>query len=112
MCPRTTLECALLEIRLRRPCNSSSLNYSYLLGGGASREAGRERGKVHEGGAGRGHVSFLSALKTSSFFEASLPFFRSKLPWLFLGVDVHGIWVFGGSISGGGGGVECDGGSG
>ena len=57
-------------------------------------------------------MSLLSALKTTSFFEAFLPFFRGKLPWLLLGVDVHGIGVFGGGIPGGGGGVECDGGSG
>ena len=91
---------------------SGSLDYCYFLGGGMSRRTGRERGKVCEGGTGHSHVPFLLALETTSFFEAPLPFFRSKLPWLFLGVDVHGIWVFGGSISGGGGGVECDGGSG
>ena len=87
---------------------SSSLNYGYLFGGGTSRGADRERRKVHEGGAGCSHVSFLSALKALSFFKASLSFFRSELPRLFLGIDVHGIGVFGGSVPGRGGGVECD----
>ena len=76
------------------------------------RRAGGERGKVHEGGTGCSHVPLLLALETTSFFEAPFPFFRCKLPWLLLGVDIHGIWVFGGSIPGGGGGVECNWGSG
>ena len=63
--------------------------------------ADRERGKVREGHTCRDHVPLLSASKTSSFFEASLPFFRSKLPWFLLGIDVHGIGVSGGSIPGG-----------
>ena len=71
-----------------------------------------ERRKICEGGAGRSHVPFLSALKTSSFFETPLSFFRGKLPQLFLGVDIHGIGVPRGSVPSGGGGVECDGGSG
>ena len=53
-------------------------------------------------------MSLLSALKTTSFFEASFPFFRSELPWLFLGVDIHGIGISGRSVSGRGGGVECN----
>ena len=91
---------------------SGSLDYCYFLGGGTGRGVGRERGRVHDGGTGCGHVLLLSASETMSFFEASLPFFRSKLPWLLLGVDVHGIGVSGGSIPSGGGGVECNGGSG
>ena len=57
-------------------------------------------------------MSLLSASKTMSFFEPFLPFFRGKLPWLLLGVDVHGIGVFGGGLPGGGRGEECNGGSG
>ena len=68
----------------------------------------RERGQVHVGGAGRGHVSFLSAVETSSFFEAFIPFFQGKFLWSFIDVDVHGIGVPGGSASSGGGGVESD----
>ena len=91
---------------------SGSLDYSYFLGRGLGKGVGGERGKVREGGTGHGHVPSLSASETMSFFEASLPLFRSKLPWLLLGVDVHGIGVFGGSIPSGGGGMECDRGSG
>ena len=74
----------------------------------------RKRIGVHPycNSTGRGYVSFLSALETTSFFEASFPFIRCKLLGLLLGVDVHGIGVSGGSIPGGGGGVECDRGSG
>ena len=68
----------------------------------------RKRGKVRIGGAGRGHVSFLSAAKTSSFFEAFTPFFWGKFLWSFIDVDVHGIGVPGGSASSGGGGMESD----
>ena len=57
-------------------------------------------------------MSLLSASKISSFFEASLSFFRSELPWLLLGIDIHGIGVSGGNVPGGGRGVECDQGSG
>ena len=57
-------------------------------------------------------MTLLSASETTSFFEAPFPFFRSKLPWFLLGVNIHGIGVFGGSIPSGGGGVECDRGSG
>ena len=92
--------------------SGGSLYYGYLLGWRASRGAGRERGKVHVGGAGRGHVSFLSAAETTSFFEAFVLFLRSKFLWSFIDVDVHGIGVPGGSASSGGGGMESDGGSG
>ena len=91
---------------------SSSLNYCYFLSGGTGRGAGRERGKVHESGTGCGHMPLLLASETMSFFEAPFPFLRSKLPWLLLGVDVHGVGVSGGGIPGGGGAVECDRGSG
>ena len=67
---------------------------------------------ICEGRAGGSHMALLSALETMSFFEASFPFFWSKLPWLLLGVYIHSIGVFGGGIPGGGGGVECNGGSG
>ena len=91
---------------------SSSLYYSYLLGWRASRGAGRERGKVRVGGAGHGHVSFLSATETASFFETFILFLQGKLLWFFIDVDVHGIGVPGGSVPRGGGGMESDGGSG
>ena len=57
-------------------------------------------------------MPFLSALKTLSFFETPLSLFGGKLPRLFLGVDVHGIGVPGGSVPSGGRGVECNRGSG
>ena len=91
---------------------NGSLNHCYFLGGGTGRGAGRERWKVCEGGAEHGHVSFLSASETASFFEAFFPFLWSKLPWLFFGVDVHGVGVPGGGIPGRGGGMESDWGSG
>ena len=77
-----------------------------------SRGTGWERGKVCVGGAGRGHVAFLSAVETASFFETFIPFFQGKLLWSLIGVDVHGIGVPEGSILSGGGGVESDGSSG
>ena len=73
---------------------------------------GRERGKVCVGGAGRGHVAFLCAAETASFFETFIPFLQGKLLWFFIGVDVHGIGVPGGSVSSGGGSMESDGSSG
>ena len=87
---------------------SSGFDYGYLLGRGASRGASRKRGKVHIGGAGRGHVSFLSAAETTSFFEAFVSFLRSKFLWSFIDVDVHGIGVPRGRASSGGGGMESD----
>ena len=57
-------------------------------------------------------MAFLSVAETASFFETFIPFLRGKLLWLFIGVDVHGIGVLGGSVSSGGGGVESDGSSG
>ena len=91
---------------------SSSLNDSYLLCWGTSRGAGRERGEVCVGGAGRGHVAFLPAAKATSFFETLVPFFWGKLLWFFIGVNVHGVGVPGGWVPCGGGGVEGDWGSG
>ena len=58
---------------------SCSLYYSYLFGWGASRGAGRERRKIRVGGAGRGHVAFLSAVETVPFFETSFPFLWCEL---------------------------------
>ena len=81
---------------------SSSFYYGYLSGWGVSRGAGGERGRVREGGTGRGHVPLLSASETTSLFETPFPFIRCKLLWLLLGVDIHGIGVSGGSIPGGG----------
>ena len=57
-------------------------------------------------------MAFLSAAETASFFETFIPFFWGKLLWSFIGVDVHGIGVPGGSVPSGGGGVESDGSSG
>ena len=57
-----------------------------------------ERGRVHEGRTRCSHVAFLSAAKTASFFETFLLFFWGKLSWFLLGVYVHSIWVFGGSV--------------
>ena len=91
---------------------SGSLDYCYFLSGGIGSGVGGERRKVHEGGTGCGHMPLLLASETMSFFEAPFPFLRSKLPWLFFGVDVHGVEVSGGGIPDGGGGVECDRGSG
>ena len=68
----------------------------------------RERGKVCIGGAGHGHVAFLSAAETASFFETFLPFFRGKLLRSFIGIHVHGVGIPGGSASSGGGGMESD----
>ena len=53
-------------------------------------------------------MAFLSAAETASFFETFLPFLQGKLPWSFIGVDVHGIGVPGGSVPSGGGSVESD----
>ena len=72
----------------------------------------RERGKVCIGGAGHGHVAFLSAAETLSFFETFIPFLQGKFLWLLIGVDIHGIGVPGGSVPSGGGGVESNGSSG
>ena len=69
---------------------------------------GRERGKVCVGGAGRGHVAFLPAAETASFFETLIPFLWGKFLWSFIDVDVHGIGVPSGSASSGGGGMESD----
>ena len=91
---------------------SSSLYYSYLFGWGVSRGAGGERGKVCEGGAGYGHVAFLSAVETAPFFETSFLFLQGEFAGFFLGVYIHGIGIPGGSAPSGGGGVECDGSSG
>ena len=90
---------------------SSSLYYGYLFGWGASRRVGRERGKVCEGCAGRGHVAFLSAAETAPFFETSFSFLQGKFAGFFFRVYVHGIGIPGGSTPSGGGGVECDGSS-
>ena len=73
---------------------------------------GRERWKVCVGGAERGHVALLSAAETASFFETLILFFRGKLLGSFIGVDVHGIGIPGGSVPSGGRGVESDGSSG
>ena len=91
---------------------SGSFYYGYLFGWGVSRGTGRERGKVHEGGAGRGHVAFLPAVETPSFFETSFSFLWGEFAGFFLGVYVHGIGIPGGSAPSGGGGVECNGSSG
>ena len=56
-------------------------------------------------------MSFLSATETASFFETFILFLRGKLPWSFIGVDIHGIGVPGGSVPGGDGGMESDGSS-
>ena len=69
---------------------------------------GWERRRIREGGTGCGHVAFLSAAETAPFFKTSILLFRGKLLQLFLGVDVHGIGVPGGSASSGGGGMESD----
>ena len=69
---------------------------------------GRERGKVCVGGAGRSHVAFLSAAETVSFFETFILFLQGKLLGSFIGVDIHGIGVPGGSVPSGDGGVESD----
>ena len=91
---------------------SSSFNYGYLFGWGASRGMGRERGRVCESGAGRGHVAFLPAAETAPFFETSFSFLWGKFAGFFLGVYVHGIGIPGGSAPSGGRGVECNGSSG
>ena len=57
-------------------------------------------------------MAFLSASEATSFFEAFLSFLRSKLSWFLLGVNIHCIGVLGGSIPGGGGGMEGNRGSG
>ena len=57
-------------------------------------------------------MAFLSAAETASFFETFVPFLQGKLFWSFIGVDVHGIGVLGGSVPSGGGGVESNGSSG
>ena len=81
------------------------------MGGRAGEQAGRG-GRFVKVVQDAAMCPFCQHLETTTFFEAPLPFFRSKLPWLLLGVDVQGIGVFGGSIPSGGGGVECNGGSG
>ena len=63
---------------------SCSLYYGYLSGWGACRGAGGERGKVCVGGAGHGHVAFLSAVETVPFFETSFLFLWCELPGFFL----------------------------
>ena len=57
-------------------------------------------------------MSFLSAVETTSFFEAFVSFLRSEFLWSFIDVDVHGVGVPGGSVLRGGGSVEGDGSSG
>ena len=57
-------------------------------------------------------MAFLSAVETSSLFETLVPFFRGKLFWSFIDIDIHGIGVSRGSVPSGGGGVEGDWGSG
>ena len=73
---------------------------------------GGERGKVRVGSTGRGHVAFLSAAETAPFFETSFPLLWCELVGFVLCVDVHGIWIPGGSVPCRGRGVESDGGSG
>ena len=53
-------------------------------------------------------MAFLSTAEAASFFETFVLFFRGKLLWSFIGVDIHGIGVSGGDVSSGGGGVESD----
>ena len=69
---------------------------------------GGEGRKVCIGGAGRGHMSFLSTAETASFFETFVSFFWGELLGFFIGVDVHGIGVPGGSVPSGDGGMESD----
>ena len=57
-------------------------------------------------------MAFLLASEATSSFEAFLSSLRSKLSWFFLGVNVHCVGVPGGSIPGGGRGMEGDRGSG
>ena len=91
---------------------SGSLNYCYFLGRGASRGVGGERGKVHEDGTGCSHVALLSAAETAPFFETFFLFLWGELSGFLFGIYIHGIGILGGSVPGGGGGVECDWGSG
>ena len=56
-------------------------------------------------------MSFLSTAKTASFLETFISFLRGELLGSFIGVDVHGIGVPGGSVPGGDGGMESDGSS-
>ena len=51
-------------------------------------------------------MAFLLALEALSFFETLLPFFFGELLRFCHIVDVHGIGVASGGISGGGGGME------
>ena len=67
-----------------------------------------ERRKVRESGTGHGHVAFLSAAKTVSFFKTSFSFLWSELLGFLFGVYTHGIGISGGSVPGGGGVVECN----
>ena len=52
-------------------------------------------------------MAFLPAAETTSFLETLIPFFRGKLLWSFIDIDVHGIGVPRGSVPGGGS-VEGD----
>ena len=53
-------------------------------------------------------MAFPPAAEATSFFETLVPFFRGKLLWSFIGVNVHGVGVPGGRVPSGGGGVEGD----
>ena len=57
-------------------------------------------------------MSFLSTAETVSFLETFISLLRGELLGSFIGVDVHGIGVPGGSVLGGDGGMESNGGSG
>ena len=87
---------------------SSGFDDGYFLRRGTGWGVSRERGKFCVGGAGHGHVSFLSATETASFLETFIPFLRGQFLWSFIDVDVHGIGVPGGSVSGEGGVMESD----
>ena len=87
---------------------SSSVDDCYFLSQGTGRGSGRKRRSICIVGAGRSHVSFLSAAETTSFFEAFVSFLRSKFLWSFIDVDVHGIGIPSGSALSGGGGMESD----
>ena len=53
-------------------------------------------------------MSFLSAAETASFLETFIPFLRGQFLRSFIDVDIHGIGVSGGNISGGGRAMEGD----
>ena len=53
-------------------------------------------------------MASLPAAETLSFFVTLVPFFRGKLLWFFIGVNVHGVGVPGGRVPSRGGGVEGD----